>query len=330
MKKILFSVLAIAAFAACSTEEQIAAPKGEAIAFGNAFVDNSVRADAATDPSHTTSNLTKFNVYGAVNRVNIFDGDEVSGTVGADVWNFTDTTTLKQYWIPGAPYKFVAVVDGNKTGATVTNTNTTTGLPETITYTVDGKTDLLCEVVNINSAAADQGVVGFTFSHLLSKVKFSVKNKTNAQATNYRIAITEAKITNAYEAGVYDVNKDAWTPGTLGSFTLQNLIIPSNKTEYNESEILLIPTTAASTVADDDADVKVGLYIKANIEATSNGTDWTPVSAVEKTFANVIALDTAHAYHFIVELGIGNEIKFTATALTDWADGDGANDTTLN
>lgn len=306
MKKILFSVLAMAAFAACSTEEQIAAPKGEVIAFGNAFVDNSVRAAEATDPSYKTASLTKFNVYGAVNGVNIFDGDEVSGEVGANVWNFTDSTTPKQYWIPGAPYKFVAVVDGSKDGVTAI-TPDAAGLPKTITYTVDGKTDLLCEVVNINSAAADQGVVAFTFSHLLSKVKFSVKNTTDAAASNYRIVLTEAKITNTYAGGTYNVDADTWTPGEIAPYTLENLTVNSGATQFNSTEVLLVP-----------GDAEVGLYIKANIEAKSNGTDWTLVSVVEKKFDNVIALQKAHAYHFIVEFAIGKEIKFTATALEDW------------
>ena len=61
MKKILFSVLAMAAFAACSNEEQIATPQGEAITFG-AFVDNSVRAVEAEDPSYTSASLDHFDV----------------------------------------------------------------------------------------------------------------------------------------------------------------------------------------------------------------------------------------------------------------------------
>ena len=309
MKKILFSVLAIAALAACSNEEQIAAPKGEAIAFGNAFVDNSVRATSANDPSYTTNSLHAFNVYGAVNGVNIFDGDEVSGDIGDAFWGFTDATTPAQYWIPGASYKFVAVVDGNKDNVTTTTLDTNTGLPTSISYTVDGATDLLCEVATVNSAAADQGVVGFTFSHLLSKVKFSVKNTTAAAATNYRIVLTEAMITNTYAGGTYKVDTDTWTPGAIEPYTLENLTINSGQTEYNSTEVLLVPG---------DGDAKVGLSIKADIEATSNGTTWKKVSDITKTFNDVIALQKAHAYHFIVELGIGKEIKFTATALEDW------------
>lgn len=334
MKKLFFGILAMAAMAACSTEEAIVTPKGEAIAFGNAFVDNSVRAEAATDPSYSTIAdkgvaLTKFNVYGAVNGVNIFNGNEVSKG-DADYGVAWSLDGAAQYWIAGASYKFVAVVDGKKTvtvgeeTTTITETivDTTTGLPTTIKYTVDGKTDLLCKVATVTNAAADQGMVAFGFSHLLSKVNFSVENTTNQAATNYRIVLTEAKITNTYADGVYSVDADKWTPGTTAPYVLENLTIESAKTQYHSHEILLIPGTATSTVAENDEDVKVGLTIKANIQATSDsGANWTTVSTLSKEFDNVVALDKGKAYNFIVELGIGNEIKFTATQMTDWVDG---------
>ena len=326
MKKILFSVLAIAALAACSNEEQIAAPKGEAIAFGNAFVDNSVRANAATDPSYSTTGnkgvaLTQFNVYGAVNGVNIFNGNlvEKKSAEYSAAWTLTGA---KQYWIAGADYKFVGVVDGNKTvdETVVTKTNLDeAGLPSTIEYTVDGATDLLCDVVEVEDAAAPYSVVEFTYTHLLSKVKFSVKNTTDATATNYRFKLTSAKITNVYESGVYDVNAETWTPeqGKI-NYTLENLTINSNSQQYHSQEVLLLPGT-------------VGVYVQADLEASDdNGTTWKKVSEVKKTFATAATLVKGSAYHFIVELGVGTEIQFTATQMTDWVDGDSANDTTLN
>ena len=80
MKKFFIAIAAIATAAACSQNETIALDNGEAISFGNAFVENSVRA--ATDPSYGTVDLTQFNVYGTVTgtgngTVNIFNGNEV-------------------------------------------------------------------------------------------------------------------------------------------------------------------------------------------------------------------------------------------------------------
>ena len=322
MKK-LFTILAVAAaVVACQKNEIVSLDKGEAISFGNAFVENSVRADVANDPSYSTTEgkgvaLTKFNVYGAVNGVNIFNGNEV--TKGEAAYGAAWTLNgAKQYWIAGADYKFVGVVDGSKVGVT-TITPDAAGLPESISYTVDGATDLLCDVVTVDDAAAPYSVVTFNYTHLLSKVKFSVKNTTSADATNYRFVLTAAKLTNVYESGVYGVDADTWTPdANMREYILENLTINSNSTQYHSQEILLIPGSA------------VGVYVKADIQASDdNGQTWKKVSDVEKTFTNVVTLAKATAYNFIVELGVGSEIKFTAATMPEWADGDGNDDTVL-
>ena len=328
MKKIILAAMALAALAACTKETTVDVAREE-IVFGNAFVDNSTKANAATDPSYSTTGkgvaLEQFNVYGAVNGVNIFNGNTVTKGAAAygSAWTLTGD---KQYWIAGANYKFVGVVDGNKTGVTVI-TPDAAGLPSTITYTADGATDLLCDVETVASAAASNNpVVAFNYTHLLSKINFAVKNTTDASATNYRFVLTSAKLTNAYKSATYDVNADAWTPAEdMREFTLENLTINSNATQYHSQEILLIPGSA------------VGVYVKANIEATDNGTDWTVVSTVEKTFANALGmvdstpktLARSTAYNFIVELGVGTEIQFSAAAMPEWTDGDGDSNTVL-
>ena len=110
MKK-LFTIIAVAAaMVSCAKEEVVSFDQGEAIEFGS-FVDNATRADAATDPSYSTTTgkgvaLTQFNVYGAVEGVNIFNGNAVTkgdAAYGA-AWTLTGA---KQYWIAGADYKFV-------------------------------------------------------------------------------------------------------------------------------------------------------------------------------------------------------------------------------
>lgn len=314
MKKIILAAMAFAALAACSKETTVDVAREE-IAFGNAFVDNSTKADAATDPSYSTSGkgvaLTQFNVYGAVNGVNIFNGNTVTKGEAAygSAWDLSGT---KQYWIAGANYKFVGVVDGNKTDVTVI-TPDAAGLPETITYTADGATDLLCDVVTVNKAGdPSYPLVAFNYTHLLSKINFAVKNTTGASATNYRFVLTSAKLTNVYKSAVYGVDADDWT--TTGSetreFVLENLIINSADTQYHSKEVLLIPGSS------------VGVSIAAEIQATDNGgTTWKKVSEVTKTFSDVVTLAKATAYNFIVELCVGKEIQFTATTMKEWANG---------
>lgn len=330
MKKLFLMLAAAAAVASCSKDYTIVADQGEAIEFGS-FVENSTRATAATDPSYSTSGkgvaLKSFNVYGAVSgvgvggSVNIFNGNEV--TKGDDVaygaaWTLTGA---KQYWINGANYEFVAVVDGNKKVGENVITSTTTnasGIPTAITYNSDGATDLLCKRVERNADAqgnTSTSLVGFEFTHLLSKVKFSVKNTTDAAATNYRIVLTEAKITGALASNTYVVGAtSAWTAvsqtPTTKEFTLENLTIDSNATQYHSTELLLLPG------------VNVGVTVKANVQAKANNTEWTTVSTIEKTFTNVLGADKTlvanQAYHFAVTLGIGAEIQFTATTMPEW------------
>ena len=344
MKKLFLMLAAAAAVASCSKDYTIVADQGEAIEFGS-FVENSTRADAATDPSYSTTGkgtaLTQFNVYGAVGGVNIFNGNAV--TKGGDDVDYGDAWTLtgaKQYWINGADYEFVAVVDGNKS-VTVDETTTvitkttlweTTGIPNFITYKSDGATDLLCKRVVRNANAqgiTDTSLVGFQFTHLLSKVKFSVKNTTDAGATNYRIVLTEAKITGALANSTYVVSTGSWTNDlnpTTKDFTLENLTINSAAQQYHPTELLLLPG------------VNVGVTVTANIEATDdNWTSYKVVSTIQKTFNNVLGktgetlnvLEANKAYHFAVTMGVGTEIQFTATTMPEWVDGDGDDDTPL-
>ena len=98
-------------------------------------------------------------------------------------------------------------------------------------------------------------------------------------------------------------------------YELEDLTVNSATTQYNSTEVLLIPGSA------------VGVYVKAEIQATANGgKNWTKVSEVEKPFTNVLGVTGStpnvlvanNAYHFAVSLGIGTEIQFTATTLPDW------------
>ena len=318
MKKLFISMLAVAALASCSQEDVIVADKGDLIGF-NSFVENSTRAAAATDPSYTASSLDHFNVYGAVGGVNIFGGIAVTKTDG--VWSYTGNT---QYWIADASYKFAAVVDAT---SVTTDTTTGTGLPTVLSYTTADQTDMLYDYVEtVGQPTTNDGLVAFQFTHLLSKVKFSVTNTTAPAATNYRVKITSAKLTNVYPSGTYTVNGDAgtWHPATASEYVLENNYeVNSGATQYNSNEVLLIPGSA------------VGVYVAADIEATANGTDWKRVSEVKKTFTNVLGMTgetpnvlvANNAYHFAVKLGVGTDIQFSAT-LSSWDD-EGDVDATL-
>lgn len=306
MKKILFAAMALAAFAACSKETTVEVNR-EAIAFGQVFVDNSTKA--AADPSYGNKDshkpLTSFNVYGAVEGVNIFNGNTVTkGTkaYSTEAWNFAENTPT-QYWVAGADYIFDAVVD-----ATNVQTDQYTGLPVSLTYDVATQKDMLHDRVE-TEGSANHGLVAFTFPHLLSKVKLTVKNSSAADATNYRITVTDIVLSDIYSKGDYQVADGSWDELTDdGTYTIANMEIDSATEKECAAEVLLIP------------DVDYGISFKVNVQI-KKGEDWVTLTSTDFEKEDVGQLVANHAYNLKAEYTIGGEIKFTATEMTEWANG---------
>lgn len=306
MKKLLISMLAVATLASCAKEETLSFDKGEAIQFGNAFVDNATRAN----DYGPNKPLEEFKLWGTIEGSEgptaIFANDTVKGDVGADnVWNCTSKT---QYWIEGAKYNFAAVV-----GGTVTATN---GLPSSIEYTADGNTDLLYARSNqYTGLASNNPKVAFEFKHLLSKVKFTLQNTTSnaANVGIYTYTLTDVKITNAITTGTYTVadtknadnsytvkmTADAWSPNVTGPMTFAGIDGVTNLSQSSTAESLIIPM--------DDAVVSytVNLYYGGKkITSTSKSTpvDFAP----------------GCSYNLVVSTGLNNEIKFSVTTDPSW------------
>ena len=199
MKKIFFGILAIAAFAACSNEEQIAAPKGQEIAFGDAFVDNATKAIYEGD-----TKLKEFYVWGNVtgngNTVQLYENAKVY-TSNDNPYNTVYNCDVKRYWTPSCAYKFVAIAHAKSV------TLDADFLPTTITYEANGNDDLLLsEVVEASTdqecliTGANNGVVAFTMNHLLSKLHFEVNSSLGA---DYIVTPTSIKVSGVKKNGKY-------------------------------------------------------------------------------------------------------------------------------
>ena len=245
MKKILFAVVALVAMISCSKDYTIDYNK-QAIAFGDVFVDNATRADYS-GPSIL---IRQFNVYGTVNgnqnTVALFGGNgavvERNNKDYGVAWDCSET----EHWIPGANYQFEAVVDG-----TINN--------GTIAYTIganpddDGVNDLLYAKEVVNNAAADQGIVKFTFTHLLSKIQFTIANK---MAANYSIEVTGITVGGVTDKGVYTISgdgtwakaSDAATVATPLSFGTTDVIASNGNAVASETHQIL-PVEQTLTVA---------------------------------------------------------------------------------
>lgn len=318
MKKFFIAIAAIATAAACSQNETISLDKGEAISFGNAFVENSVRA--ATDPSYGTNNLLKeVYVYGTVDGdgspVSIFNHERVWSDAinAADIYNKEWKCDVKQYWIAGADYKFAAIAGADKTNVTCTE-----GIPTLIKFTSNGATDLVYGYFEkANAAASNNGLVAFSMKHLLSKVKFTVNN-TNPAASEYLYTVTGIKISNAItEANCAITNgwvnnaanvSTTWTTTATAGQEFGNITANANATTECDAEKLLIPLTNAKV------EFTVNLYYDNIVDDNLvSSTAYTGDKAI-----TVASLEAGKAYNLTISVGVGELIQFTVTESPEW------------
>ena len=201
MKKILVSMFAVAALAACSTEHTVVAPQNEAIGF-DTFVDNATRA---TDI--TTDNIANFGVYGTVakggNSALIFNNTKVTKSGDAFVYS------PAQYWIAAAEYDFLAFAPYQAgKDATWTYAPTNAQVAQNGTFSFNNETaaadqDVVYAYTTKTTAdkldASNTQAVEFTFKHILSKVAFSFTNTfTDGNTT---LNVYNVKINNTAKTG---------------------------------------------------------------------------------------------------------------------------------
>ena len=240
MKKLFFGILAMAAFAACSNENTIVTPQGAAIAFGDAFVDNSTKAIYEGDAVPN-----EFKVWGNVQGTNATpvalygnDGANVQGNGVGSVYTCEEV----RYWTPSCDFNFAAIAHG--TAKTVEG-----GLPTEISYTLDSidPADLLYATASAETdgsgtptgtiATIDQDkLVAFTFNHLLAKMYFNV---TSGLDSAYSIEVKSISVAGFENKGVYTISPAGWAKAddsAKTTLTFANgaggakVIIPVNQT----------------------------------------------------------------------------------------------------
>ena len=209
MKKVIFALAAVVALAACSKEQTVVADRGDAIGF-DSFIENATRV---TGKEFTT--VDSFQVWGTVkgnamtSPMSLYNGALVERNGAADGEAFT-CSSQTEYWIPSATYNFVALAGHN--GVTLAN-----DMPETISYTANGTTDLIYtkegETVETTPQSVPDnvntnGCVAFNFNHLLSKVHFKFTNAS--KSANYKFIIKDIKVSGQYTSGTYTIG--ATTP----------------------------------------------------------------------------------------------------------------------
>ena len=330
MKKIFLCALAAAALTtACNKAEVIDVVGTPAIQFENAFVNNATRAE---DPSTTTASIEKFSVWGYMdNRTGEIFTEEIVSKTGSD-WTYANT----QYWLPKHTYYFAALSATYNENAlkdvTVTPNRDANaghyGLGVVGFVNADGTNDLLyasaMQDVAEGADLAQLPKVGFSFSHLLSKVKFTFTN--GFENANSTLKITGLTMT-APESGTIDLNvenwwdNDDWKLGqdevTLAFGNVNNgEEIASTTSVESDNERLTIPAAATQEYV---VTFHVQLY---------NG----DVLAVENDITTKISgvtLDMGKAYNFKAVINASNimgpdqdlyPIEFEVIEVKEWVD----------
>lgn len=331
MKKIFIAVLAVAAMASCATDEIVNAPKGAAIGFDETFVDNAVRAN------DLVAGNFDFGVYGSV--VNAQDDAGMIFTnqqVAAD-----GTYSPVQYWIAKANYDFVAIAPYTNKAWTYAPTVSTEAENGTITFnnqTAAANQDLLfasATATTPEAIATNPAKVGFTFNHMLSRVKFSFKN-CFGEGSNIKLVVRDVKVSNVHKTGTLAVAADAnGLAQVAGAWTTDN----NDVFEFTFGPVNANgkQAEAATQIAENGGSASTEHFYFIPADATYN------VNFVVDLYQAGILVDTyTHAnvavpanlvkglsYNIVAELTPGNvsddptsavyPIEFTVNKVEDWA-----------
>ena len=302
--------MAVAALAACSKEAAIETPQGDAIAFGDAFVDHSTKAIY-----ETANDLQGFTVWGNVANVALYGETGATVTRGNKALGAAWTCSATRYWTPSSTFNFAAIANG-------TGTDCVNGIPTKISYTLNGAnpadlvygtaaatTDASC--VPSGSVVTGTGIVSFTLEHLLARVKVSFENQI--EGGEYTYAISNVTLTT-WDKGVYTIGAQTpWAQDGTNTIALPYNAIAS--LAYSTT-----PTAAGAQVVIPGAPVTLAFTYDLKLNGT---TIYTTTVSKEIT----TSLEKSHSYNLNVQLKAGGKIDFTLTntGLGAWGD-----DTTQN
>ena len=304
MKKIFIALAALATIAACNKAEVVEAPQGDAIAFGDAFVDNATKAiyEDADD-------IDGFTVWGNVNDVALYGETGANVTRGGKGLGQAWSCDVTRYWTPSSTFNFMAIANG-------TGTDVVDGIPTTISYTLNGEypADLIYGTATVETDEAcvpsvDRGdkkdpieIVSFTMQHLLSRVKVSFENQI--EEDDYTYAISNVTL-STWDKGVYNIGEATpWEREGEGTAALPytGLDALASGATHDAGAQLVIP----------GPDATLAFTYKLQLNGTTIYT-----KDVTHTVSDPVQ---GHSYSLNVKLSAGNKIDFTltSTGLAGW------------
>lgn len=315
-------MFAVAALAACTTEQTIVAPQNEAIGF-DTFVDNSTRAEDIT-----TNNIADFGVYGTVtkggNSALIFDNTKVEKNGTAY------TYSPAQYWIAAAQYDFLAFAPYanakwtyTPTDAQVAKTGTFSFNNETAAADQDVVYAYQTKTTENELNASNTQAVSFTFKHILSKVAFSFTN--TFEDGNTTLSVYNVKINNTAKNGtmaIVDGEDKAWVG-------VDNLVVPFG------DQATAVNTLKAKAIANKNGTLKLAHHYVIPAERAYNITfdvDLYQAGVYLATYNHTInsAIDFAKNGNYVLSVKLAPEsidpanplfpIEFSVNEVKGWDD----------
>lgn len=312
MKKILVIGFAAASVLVSCNKDKVVnvAESGTAIGFSS-FIDKSTKVTEDV----TLANLKTFYLYGWRKDDMIFNAQEVTNENG------TCTYSPLQYWEAGYTYNFEAIApahDGTKVNFVANKDG------GTVTFTNDGTTDLIYAKADSRltdeTITADPGAVSLTFSHLLSRVKFTFLNgfPSNAAA---KLTVNKVTISDTYSSATITPAEGDWSDHGTADYAI---IFPS------EGVVDVAPQTGKET---EHMYLIPGASKVYNISFEVVFSQGTVASTYSHTATVEMAIEKGKSYNLTATLDATNinpetqlyPIEFTADE-TPWADFNGSNE----
>lgn len=205
MKTQLFLLAGVAAaLAGCSKTETVELPS-EVIGFSGAYVGNAVESKVT---ENTKATLTTFQVFGQYDNdgepVKIFEGVPVSTSDGS-TWTYTGGTRT---WVADKNYVFAAYAPAEALTAPSVDAQ---GYLQIGQYTSDAdhQYDLIYATQQQTGAASGNPPVSFTFKHLLSWVRLTLKSSFS---DDYTVTVSNVQV-----SGILPTNTFTQTAEVTGS-----------------------------------------------------------------------------------------------------------------
>ncbi|MBP3382494.1 MAG: leucine-rich repeat protein [Tidjanibacter sp.] len=297
MKKLLFVVLAAIGMASCmNTDEVVEVNSDNAIAFADAFIENSVRGEMIDN-----GNLDQFKVWGWMKEgaveAPVFNGRDVENN-GAG-WTYSPA----QYWVPGFTYTFKALSSNGGDGWNAAETTEGNGHLGVVNFTNnDGTEDLIHATATVDAPALGATkTVELSFNHQLAKIGFAITTGQEFTTAGVTLDIHDIEMVVPASATIrYSDEVPTWALGN-GTTTL--------KFGAGDVELLTIP-------AED-----YGYAITFKVDYIQNGQT---LKTFDKTSSVTLDVAMGNSYRFTAELTPENMGMSTVefdTTVTPWNPG---------